>query len=165
MKERLIIKNFGPIKEADLTFGRFNVLIGEQATGKSTVAKLMCMCRFFSYIVDFDYWEKWGTSFSYGMVEWGLEEFVRPESRIEFYCNDYELVGFPQELPFDPWTGEENNTIKYEIAIDLKPKSERFKHLLDALDELNVQTWFNKRYSISETPPTFFKNNVFGSNG
>lgn len=45
MKERLIIKNFGPIKEADLTFGRFNVLIGEQATGKSTVAKLLSLLR------------------------------------------------------------------------------------------------------------------------
>ncbi|HEY0067127.1 MAG TPA: AAA family ATPase [Flavisolibacter sp.] len=40
MKEKLIIKNFGPIRHVELELGRFNVLIGEQATGKSTVAKL-----------------------------------------------------------------------------------------------------------------------------
>lgn len=41
MSEKLVIKNFGPIKDVELELGRFNVLIGEQATGKSTVAKLL----------------------------------------------------------------------------------------------------------------------------
>ncbi len=41
MKEKLIIKNFGPIKNVELDLGRFNVLIGDQGTGKSTVAKLL----------------------------------------------------------------------------------------------------------------------------
>lgn len=41
MKEKLIIRNFGPIKNVELELGRFNVLIGENATGKSTVAKVL----------------------------------------------------------------------------------------------------------------------------
>jgi len=41
LKEKLIIKNFGPIKNVELELGRFNVLIGDQGTGKSTVAKLL----------------------------------------------------------------------------------------------------------------------------
>ena len=41
MKEKLVIKNFGPIKSVELELGRFNVLIGEQGTGKSLVAKLL----------------------------------------------------------------------------------------------------------------------------
>lgn len=41
MKEKLIIKNFGPIKNVELELGRFNVLIGESGTGKSTVAKVL----------------------------------------------------------------------------------------------------------------------------
>ena len=40
MKETLHIKNFGPIKEVKLELGKVNVLIGDQGTGKSTVAKL-----------------------------------------------------------------------------------------------------------------------------
>lgn len=41
MKEKLIIRNFGPIKNAELELGRFNVLIGENGTGKSTVVKVL----------------------------------------------------------------------------------------------------------------------------
>ncbi len=42
MKEnRLIIKNFGPIKHIDIPIRKINVLIGDQGTGKSTVAKVL----------------------------------------------------------------------------------------------------------------------------
>lgn len=38
--EKIIIKNFGPIKEIDFCLDKqFNLVIGEQATGKSTLAK------------------------------------------------------------------------------------------------------------------------------
>ena len=52
LKEKLIIQNFGPIKHIELDLGIVNVLIGEQATGKSTVAKLLAVCRYFSFIID-----------------------------------------------------------------------------------------------------------------
>ncbi|HEX8677413.1 MAG TPA: AAA family ATPase, partial [Segetibacter sp.] len=41
MKEKLVIKNFGPIENVELELRRFNVLIGENSTGKSTVAKVL----------------------------------------------------------------------------------------------------------------------------
>lgn len=41
MKEKLVIKNFGPIKAVELELGRINVLIGDQSTGKSTIAKVL----------------------------------------------------------------------------------------------------------------------------
>lgn len=41
---RLCIKNFGPIKEAKLDFGRVNVIIGQQSSGKSCVLKTACYC-------------------------------------------------------------------------------------------------------------------------
>lgn len=45
--EKISIKNFGPIKEIDFCLDKqFNLVIGEQATGKSTLAK----CIFFSKI-------------------------------------------------------------------------------------------------------------------
>ncbi|WP_370649659.1 AAA family ATPase [uncultured Desulfovibrio sp.] len=37
----LTIKNFGPIKNFHAPIARLNVLIGPQASGKSTVAKLL----------------------------------------------------------------------------------------------------------------------------
>ena len=39
-KERLIVKNFGPIKEVDINLAKVTVFIGEQASGKSVLAKL-----------------------------------------------------------------------------------------------------------------------------
>lgn len=41
MSERLQIENFGPIKKMSFDFKKINILIGEQSTGKSTIAKLV----------------------------------------------------------------------------------------------------------------------------
>jgi hypothetical protein len=41
MSERLEIENFGPIKKMSFEFKKINILIGEQSTGKSMVAKLV----------------------------------------------------------------------------------------------------------------------------
>jgi hypothetical protein len=47
--EKITIKNFGPIEDAEIEIRKVLVLIGEQATGKSTIAKLV---YFFKTIGD-----------------------------------------------------------------------------------------------------------------
>lgn len=42
--KRLLIKNFGPIKEADITLGQVNLITGMQSSGKSCVLKAACYC-------------------------------------------------------------------------------------------------------------------------
>ena len=37
--QKIIIKYLGPVRELEMEIKDFNLLIGEQATGKSTVAK------------------------------------------------------------------------------------------------------------------------------
>ena len=39
--QKIIIKNFGPIQEAEIELKKVLVLIGEQASGKSTIARLI----------------------------------------------------------------------------------------------------------------------------
>ena len=47
MKEYLIIKNFGPLRDIDnLWVKAFTVLIGESASGKSTLMKVVAMMRY-----------------------------------------------------------------------------------------------------------------------
>ncbi len=50
--EKLTIKNFGPIKEASLDLKRRNVFIGPQASGKSTIAKLVAIFREPGFLLD-----------------------------------------------------------------------------------------------------------------
>lgn len=42
--KHLIIRNIGPIKEADVELKRLNVIIGPQSSGKSTIAKIFSTC-------------------------------------------------------------------------------------------------------------------------
>ncbi len=42
--KHLIIRNIGPLKEADIQLDRLNVIIGTQSSGKSCILKLACYC-------------------------------------------------------------------------------------------------------------------------
>lgn len=42
--KRIIIRDFGPIKEADIKLKDINIVIGEQSVGKSCVLKVSCFC-------------------------------------------------------------------------------------------------------------------------
>ena len=50
--EKLTIKNFGPIKDATIDLKKVNVFIGPQGSGKSTIAKLVAICREPSFLLD-----------------------------------------------------------------------------------------------------------------
>lgn len=41
---RITVKNVGPVKDARLELKKINILIGQQSTGKSTLAKIACYC-------------------------------------------------------------------------------------------------------------------------
>jgi predicted ATP-dependent endonuclease of OLD family len=45
MTERIIVKNFGPIKHVDLEIKQVNIFIGKTSSGKSTVAKLLAIFK------------------------------------------------------------------------------------------------------------------------
>lgn len=43
--KHLVVKNVGPVKNVDVELKRFNVIIGPQSSGKSTVAKILSTCE------------------------------------------------------------------------------------------------------------------------
>lgn len=43
--KHLVIRNVGPVKDIDIYLKRFNVIIGPQSSGKSTVAKILSTCE------------------------------------------------------------------------------------------------------------------------
>lgn len=48
--ERLVVRNFGPITNLDIEFRRLTLFIGDQGSGKSTLSKLLTICR------DYNWW-------------------------------------------------------------------------------------------------------------
>ncbi|MDE7254661.1 MAG: AAA family ATPase, partial [Helicobacter sp.] len=53
MEERLIIKNFGPIIEAEIEIKPLIVFIGESGSGKSVIMKTLALCRWIHKKVNF----------------------------------------------------------------------------------------------------------------
>lgn len=45
MKERLEIRNFGPVKQLDIEIKPLTLFIGTQGSGKSTISKLITICK------------------------------------------------------------------------------------------------------------------------
>jgi len=110
--ERIFIKNIGPIKECEFEIKPINIFIGPQATGKSTIAKLIfCFKSFYKDL----------------LAAFELEEEVkvlfqeRIEDSIALYLNDKsEVVYFFSE----------------EIWIQIIYKNERIKIVFsEALDK------------------------------
>ncbi len=162
MKEKLIIKNFGPIKSVELELGSFNILIGENATGKSIVAKLLAVCRYFSYIIDDGLFPK---SFEDGLEARGLIEFIQDNSVINYECEHYV---FKSERKLNRAVErDENGEFMYEtethfFSTELVPKSGKFENLLKELRSIQRPENLFDKYALNgwNIPTSFFQNDV-----
>lgn len=72
--QRLIMKNFGPIEEVDLTINDIMIFIGPQASGKSTISKAV-------------YYFK---SLKYDLIQYVLEPIIK--KNLELLINNYDSV-------------------------------------------------------------------------
>ncbi|MEP6806563.1 MAG: AAA family ATPase [Flavobacterium sp.] len=145
INERLVIENFGPIKFIDLNLGKITILIGEQATGKSTIAKVLAICRYFSYIVnysiplrEFSQFHE-NEQFVEGLRDWGIEDFLSTDSRITYENLLYKLeVKNRLEVEYEKVTDEGDDYKKeyFRLFTKLTAFSESFKGLLNQLEQL-----------------------------
>ncbi|WP_297601260.1 MULTISPECIES: AAA family ATPase [Helicobacter] len=96
-KERLIIKNFGPIVEADIEIKPFMVFIGESGSGKSVILKLLSLFRWiYKKLALKDLSKSAGiTKEPYRfriermLKESGLEDFCIKGSEAHYYMGDF----------------------------------------------------------------------------
>lgn len=63
--KHLVIRNFGPLKEAEIELKRINIIIGSQSSGKSCVLKTACYCTWVEKRIELtqtsDFFAKDGT--------------------------------------------------------------------------------------------------------
>ncbi len=144
-----------------MDLGRFNVLIGEQATGKSTVAKVLAMCRYFSYI-NSDITNE--HPFEGGLISWGLSDARKGDTHIFYDCQHYSLTVDNQMFTVYGYDQVAEKHIDDEIPFltpNIKPKSKEFENLLAELKKIRP-TDFEYLSSIGNwtIPTSFFQNDV-----
>lgn len=77
MVERLQIQNFGPIKSVDIELTPIMVFIGNQATGKSTISKLIALFRGWDFIFR-------ETQFQDLLLHYNISSYLTEETVIIF---------------------------------------------------------------------------------
>ena len=80
--EKLIIKNFGPISDIEIELKKYVVLIGDTSTGKSVIAKLICIfqdCLFLGIENIEDFRKK--------IKEYNIP-YLNESSQLEYYLGD-----------------------------------------------------------------------------
>ncbi|MEO8254059.1 MAG: AAA family ATPase, partial [Flavobacterium sp.] len=90
--EKLIVKNFGPIKEAEIDLTKYVVFIGDTSTGKSVLAKLISIFRDFTTILnnnsdDFDK----DLDFDYHLKNYNID-FNIDETIISYSDENFEFL-------------------------------------------------------------------------
>ena len=90
MNNFLTIKNFGPIKEATIELKPMLILIGGQGTGKSTLAKVLTICRDCLWYVSL--LEKSEEYIYRPFRQYGIEEYFHEDSYIEYFENSIHII-------------------------------------------------------------------------
>jgi predicted ATPase len=114
MADKLIVKNFGPIRDAELDIKKTTVLIGPQGSGKSTLAKLLAILSdkisFRNIAFDFNN--------SIHFNNYGLSDFYEKNKTILGFQNYYYSIEYNENTlnPFlsdelDKLTKETNNLV------------------------------------------------------
>ncbi len=164
MKSKLIVKNFGPINNANLNLRNVNVLIGAQASGKSTLAKLYTICKspvmyheleagkFTSTMyktkqIENDFVSKNKTSFKQfkkSLENFSISDFLTTASEIQFDCPTHSV-------------SIKNNRIEFEDKININ-KLLDFYH---SKDIQNIKKEFDKIIKKSDRYYFNYKFNLF----
>ena len=111
MREVLTIENFGPIKKMSFDFKKINIFIGDQGTGKSTIAKVLTAIKNFHYLTIFDLSSDQTSQFLGHLDLVGIKSYIKKDSKIvlkssvynfEFVDNAANKIDYPSlDLTFN----------------------------------------------------------------
>ena len=115
-KERLIVKNFGPISNLDIEIRPLTLFIGTQGSGKSTISKLLTICR------DLRWWlqilENENTLKPF--IDFGINEYFNDNSYIQYLYDGIDITYRDREFTYksEGKTDKEalEKALKFQIA-------------------------------------------------
>lgn len=114
MAETLKIENFGPIKKASLKLGKTTIFIGEQSSGKSTIAKLIAIFRDYELLHVFNpvLKENLDNLLLSIFKKYQITNYFKSESAL-VYENDYYRLSYSEGKFKLNLVGEYRNRIMY----------------------------------------------------
>lgn len=87
MSKKLCIRNIGPIKYIDITLNKVNVFMGQQSSGKSTIAKIISFCSWIEKDISIH------QSFSHYLIDNTFREKLEIFHKMKGYLtNDSEII-------------------------------------------------------------------------
>ena len=110
--EKLIVKNFGPIKEAEIDLTKYVVFIGDTSTGKSVLAKLIAIFKNSSfkqlYLNKNKLIEKLDEFNSNFLDEKTIIKFESSEVVIQYHDSEFSITDRKtnQQIPLDHYNKE-----------------------------------------------------------
>jgi predicted ATPase len=165
VKEKLIIKNFGPIKDVELELGSFNVLIGDQGTGKSTVSKLYSLIYNYAYYdifndVSIESSHDPNTLKFFRNLEWfGIINYLDKDTDIKLYTSRFQF-----EFAGGVVKSEHPELYKTELSKMPEWINDHFKFNYIIAERVYVSTLADALFGLNELGtklPTLF--NRFGN--
>lgn len=118
MNEKLIVKNFGPIKNAELDLKKVTIFIGPQGSGKSTLAKLVAICKEDDFLTD----KYLDSSSNKSFIKYGIQYFL-DHSEFEFKNTEYKYsLKFPYDSKLVPL-----NPVPKHFFVGVNPPFSNFK--------------------------------------
>lgn len=152
MKERLTIRNFGPIKDMTIELRVINIFIGDQGTGKSTVAKVLMIAKELLEMGDANSEEQesdWNMiHFQDELMNHELSNYLRDTSYIELNSSKGRFKYENKQISLKAETGKHvKNTYNTYIGAFIpsyREASALLKNSINALAALKVPLpkWF-----------------------
>lgn len=154
-EEKINITHFGAITQLEMPIRKINLLIGDQGTGKSTVAKLLAIFKDTRFLIsqNYDHFSKFK-----------LQNFFYKNTHIEFTSKEYscKIIGKKIEIKFSA----KLNKIYKAILIESRHTTAHNSKNYDTLNELIRQ--FQKLTGIYSYFPaermflSSINDNIFG---
>ncbi len=123
--ERLIVKNFGPLKDIDIELNKVNLFIGENGSGKSVLGKLITIL--------FDLTELNEEGFHKKLRDFRIN-FLQNDTEIKFIFGYFEFHYFNEKINVDDFF---YNT--YQIVKKLENKNKNIKNSFIRQSLINVK--------------------------
>jgi predicted ATPase len=147
MADKLIVKNFGPITNAELDIKKTTVFIGPQGSGKSTLAKLVAIFRD-NITVDLEHIEN-SDRLNNRFKHFNLKNYFKPNTVLNFATEKYE-IDYADSVYSKKKDSDFIDKVKTHTLNSLKNNPETLKILEEEVAKINPKILENIQINSQE---------------